>query len=319
MGKILYIIGSTATGKTELALALAARFSGEIIAADSRQVYQGMTIGSGKDIPKDSQKKMSSLKINGQKIFYYQTPHTRLWGYDLASPKEDFSVAIYKAAVDQIRADIEKRGMLPIVVGGTGFYVESIDTPPESLSIPVNPELRLKLKNFTVRQLQGYLQKKDSSQFNALNNSDSHNPRRLIRKIEIVEFLKNNQLAKHVKVESASLWIGLDAPIDDIEQKIELRVYSRIKAGFEEECESLHAKGLLGAEYKSATATGYRQWLEYNNEMLTKDEYIAKWITAEKQYAKRQKTWFKNTTNCTWLSAGDPENFSKVVQMIESW
>jgi tRNA dimethylallyltransferase len=76
---------------------------------------------------------------------------------------------------------------------------------------------------------------------------------------------------------------------------------------------------LLSAEYKSATATGYRQWLEYKNDKLSKDEYIAKWITAEKQYAKRQKTWFKKTINCTWLTAGSPENYSKVVQMIENW
>lgn len=320
MPKILYLVGPTATGKTKIALELAAKFSGEIICADSRQVFVGMTIGSGKDIPKEAVKKMSKLKVGKSKVFYYQTIKTKIWGMDLVGPKDDFSVAVFKRFIDPILADIHKRGKLPIVVGGTGFYANSIETPPESLSIPINSSLRGLLKTFSVTQLQEKLKKLNLIEFKKLNHSDSLNSRRLIRKIEI-ESAKKNQNITQAKTLSPhqSLWIGLNLPIDKIDQNIEQRVKDRLASGFENECQTLFNKGMLNPDLKSATATGYRQWLEYKQNKQTKAEYIKKWITAEKQYARRQKVWFKNQSNCIWFDVEDPNILNAVVQKVKNW
>lgn len=321
MKKLLYIIGPTASGKTDVALTIAARFSGEIIAADSRQVYTGMTIGSGKDIPPGSKKCMSGMKVAGQKIFYYKTPDTHIWGFDLVSPKDDFSVAIYKYFVDQVIADIHKRGKIPIIVGGTGFYIESIETPPASIFVPINPTLREKLATFTVKELQGYLNKQSPEALAALNSSDRQNPRRLIRKIEIVSYGKNHDNETKVSENQSydSLWIGLDAPMEVLEQRIEKRVAERLETGFELECQNLSDKGMLKESLKSASATGYRQWLEYKSGKISREEFVKKWVIAEKQYVRRQKTWFKKITQCRWFESGSPQTLSSVVQMIENW
>lgn len=321
MKKVLYIIGPTASGKTDIALEVAARFSGELIAADSRQVYTGMTIGSGKDIPPESKKCMSSMIVDGQKIFYYKTPGTQIWGFDLVSPKDDFSVAIYKHFVDQVIADIHQRGKIPIIVGGTGFYIESIETPPASIFVPINPTLRKKLANFTVKELQGYLNKQSSEALAAMNSSDRQNPRRLIRKIEIVSYGKKHEDTANASQNQTfnSLWIGLDAPIEVLEKRIEQRVAKRLEFGFELECKTLTDKGMLKESLKSSSATGYRQWLEYKSGKISREEFVQKWVIAEKQYVRRQKTWFKKVAQCHWFESEDPQMLSSVVQMVESW
>jgi tRNA dimethylallyltransferase len=206
-------------------------------------------------------------------------------------------------------------------VGGTGFYIDSVETPPASMTVPIDTQLREKLASFTVQQLQSYLKKQSKEALLSMNSSDSLNPRRLVRKIEICLYAKNHAPETTIKTDKHydSLWVGLDAPLEVLEMRIEKRVAERLQKGFEVECQTLYDKGLLHETIRSSSATGYRQWLEYHSQKITRAEFIRKWILAEIQYARRQKTWFKKASKCHWFASGDEQTLSSVVQMIENW
>ena len=142
MKKLLVICGATATGKTSLGISLAKKYRGEIISGDSRQVYQKMDIGTGKDIPKGAKYKLNNRRTGG----YYEISGIRIWGYDLVSPKEEFSVAQYTKIAREVIKDIHKRNKLPILVGGTGFYLKSVVEGIGTVEIPQNKALRENLK-----------------------------------------------------------------------------------------------------------------------------------------------------------------------------
>ncbi|MDZ7586852.1 MAG: isopentenyl transferase family protein, partial [Patescibacteria group bacterium] len=156
MKKILIICGPTATGKTKLAVTLAKKFSGEIISADSRQIYQGMDIVTGKDLPAAKQAGIT------------------IYGYDLIKPDEEFSVAHFV----KYAHDLINQIRFPIIVGGTGLYLNSLINPPPTLTIPPNWQLRKKLEKKSAVQLQKALMKINPIRFNQMNHSDQLNPRR---------------------------------------------------------------------------------------------------------------------------------------------
>ena len=122
MNKLLVICGPTSTGKTTLAIALAKKFNGELISTDSRQVYKGMDIGTGKDLPEGAKFKLPWF----QKYGYYEVGGTKIWGYDLADPRHEFSVAQYIKFAERIISDVLKRGKSPVLVGGTGLYIRGV-------------------------------------------------------------------------------------------------------------------------------------------------------------------------------------------------
>ena len=203
--KILIITGPTATGKTELAIKLAKKFNGEIVNADSRQVYQGMDIGTGKDIENKSKIKnqnarlqmlshsecgQAKLHIKNQKftIGFRLKNNIPVWLVDICKPDYVFNVGEYQKFARLVIYDIQNRRKLPIIVGGTGLYIRSIIEPLNKISIPPNEKLRQQLNDFTVKQLQNKLHQLNKNKFESLNNSDRNNPRRLIRAIEIEEY-----------------------------------------------------------------------------------------------------------------------------------
>lgn len=206
MKKALIICGPTATGKTKLALQLAKELDGELVSADSRQVYVGNDIETGKD--KDI------IENSGIKI----------WLLDVLNQNEEFSVAAWRKLALEAISNILLRGKLPIVVGGSGLYIKSLTQDLPDIDIPIDKKLRKKLENKTAKELFDYLKSINPVKSESLNNSDKNNPRRLIRAIEIAQ---RPSLEAREGLGVSYLQIGLTAPREFLEEKIRNRVKER--------------------------------------------------------------------------------------------
>jgi tRNA dimethylallyltransferase len=294
--KLLIVCGPTATGKTALAVKLAKNLNGELISADSRQVYIGMDIGTGKDISEFGNVPIHMI--------------------DVVRPDEDFSVSHYEKLGSRVISDILSRGKLPIVVGGTGFYISSLLAPPESIHVKPDSDLRKKLALKTVIQLQEQLNKLAPDVFSALNNSDKHNPRRLIRKIEIARN-KGNNVYSDVK-QYDSFIVGLTAPMGELTRRIEKRVEKRVKEGIIPEIQTLLSAG-YSWEMASMNSLGYIQWKLYNKTPENKEAIIQTWKRDEVSYAKRQMTWFKKQKRIVWFDVSKPSYSDDVTRNILAW
>ena len=236
MHKLLIICGPTATGKTKLAFHLAQLFNAELISADSRQVYRGMDIGTGKDLPVNFEFRVSSFEFNTKKISYYTDGKTRIWGLDVVNPDEEFSVAHFRQYTNIVLPTIFARKKLPIIVGGTGLYIKSILEPLGDIAVPQNPSLRDELAHLSVSNLQERLLRVDEDRLDRMNNSDRNNPRRLIRAIEIGEYYKTHMTYKAHKTHTKDhLIIGLTAPLETLRKNISTRVVERMQNGMMEE------------------------------------------------------------------------------------
>ena len=277
MIKILIICGPTATGKTALAAKLAKRFSGEIISADSRQVYQGMDIVTGKDKPR-------GVKIHG---------------LDLVKPNEAFSVAHFVTYARSLINQIS----FPIIVGGSGLYLNSLINPPATLTVPPNWTLRNQLEKKSVLRLQQQLRKINPERLRQMNQSDKSNPRRLIRAIEVSSRLQGENL-QVIKYDVC--WIGLTAAKKILDRRIAKRVQARLKKGAVQEWRKL--KNKYGSELPAMSAIGYAQ--------LPK---VEQWILAEQQYARRQQTWFKKNKKIHWWDITRKNWQQPVVKLVDSW
>ncbi|MBO05802.1 MAG: tRNA (adenosine(37)-N6)-dimethylallyltransferase MiaA [Parcubacteria group bacterium] len=288
--KILIILGPTTSGKSDLAVKIAKEFNGEIISADSRQVYKGLDIGTGK-ITKDEMENV---------------PHYLL---DAVRPSEKFDVIQFKKLAEEKVNEILEREKLPIVVGGTGFYIQSIVDGLVLPEVPPDEELRTKLEGKSAEELYKELQKLDPNRSLSIQ---SDNKRRLIRAVEIVKTLgKVPDLEKKPKYET--LQIGLNLDDGELKERIKNRLLERMEKGMIEEVEKLNKEGLsferminLGLEYK---------YLAYflKGEM-DKKEMIEKLNIAIRQYAKRQKTWFKRDERIKWFR---PEENKRILELIQ--
>jgi tRNA dimethylallyltransferase len=296
MEKLLIICGPTATGKTKLALELAKKFNGEIVSADSRQVYKHMDIGTGKDLPVNVKCQMSNVKTKGGRICFYEIDGVKLWGYDLVSPKKEFSVAQYERIARSIVRGIWGRKKLPILTGGTGLYIKAVIDGIETASIPKNVKLRKSLEDRTVKELFEMLSNVDPIKSASLNLSDRKNPRRLVRAIEIAQHnLSGKSKKRQTALKANILMIGLTVSKKMLDKRIKERVTKRINQGIEKEIEKLLKMG-VNWNMQSMNTLGYKQWREYLISKKTKKEVIDKWIKDEIQYTKRQNTWFKKET-----------------------
>lgn len=313
---MLVICGPTATGKTNLAIELSQKFNGELVSADSRQVYRGMNIGTGKDLPKSSKAK----RLQGVKYLFYEIHNIKVWGYDLVDPIEEFSVSKYFENVQEIISNIWQRGKLAILVGGSGLYIKVLVDGIETFAIPRNISLREKLKTRKVKYLYELLIKLDKKKAESMNGSDRQNPRRLIRAIEIADYLKGNQkLITPNKTDYDSiLMIGLKMKKREINKKILERVNKRIKVGFEDEIKSLLKKG-LSWKCQSMQGMGYRQYEKYYNSLCSKQEFVKEWYTQEVRYAKRQMTWFKKDKRINWFDVSEKSLLIDVENKVQSW
>lgn len=293
MQKLLVIVGPTATGKTALSIQLAKQFGGEIISADSRQLYEGMDIGTGKRF----------------------SDEVDIWGYDLAKPTEEFSVSHYQTFAREKIDEIASRKKLPLLVGGTGLYIRAAVDGIETANVPQDAALRERLDGCSVSQLILELENADPEKLARMNESDRNNPRRLIRAIEIA---RSTVLPIKEKSLYDTLFIGLTAPLEVLYKRVEDNIAERIASGVFEEVEKLLSSG-VSFENQSMTSLGYRQLKDYFEGRSTKNEAIAEWILQEKKYVKRQITWFKQDSRVNWVSIVEPNMEQKVEQYIKTW
>ncbi len=250
--KLLVIVGPTAIGKSKLALFLAKRFQGELISADSRQVYRGMDIGTGKDLQEKVKSRKSKVKWKDKPINYYEIEGIKLWGYDLVKPDAEFNAAFFEEFAWAVIRFVWKQNKLPIIVGGTGLYIKAITEPLITVHIPPNKLLRSRLKDISVTELQERLKYINIKHFNKMNNSDKNNKRRLIRAIELG--LSKSQIKEDLKLKQKKLLlkkisilkIGLTAPKPFIYKRIDRRVDKRIKQKAEQEVKRLLREGCDG-------------------------------------------------------------------------
>lgn len=284
--RIIAILGPTAAGKTKLAIKLAYKFNSEIVSADSRQVYKGMDVGTGKDL-EDYQINPESKKHKNVKIPYHLI--------DVVSPKTEFNLAKYQKLAYGAIDDILSRGKLPFLVGGSGLYLQAIIDGYNLSSARPDKKLRAALEKLSADELFARLQKINPDFANRLNNSDKKNSRRLIRHIESVKQNKGKQFKKNRMSEPkySSLIFGLTLPKDELNKKIDQRMEKWLdRENLLGEVENLRNSGVswkrlneFGLEYRWA-----------NNFLRNKIEFqeMKKFLSRDlKKFAKRQLSWFR--------------------------
>lgn len=279
--KIIVILGPTASGKSNIAIRLARKFDGEIISADSRQIYRGMDIGSGKVTEKE--KRMA-----------------KHWMLDIASPDTNFSAAQFKKKSDKIIVDIIKRGKLPIICGGTGFWIRSIVDDVQFPEVKPDWRLRKKLHNKSAEQLFKMLKKIDLKRS---ENIDAKNKVRLIRAIEICKTLGKvpNARPGTKNTQYDFLQIGISIPRKKLHERIKKRLDERFREGMVEEVRNLHYKQKISWKRLESFGLEYRDIALYLQNEMTEDEMKEKLFQNIKNYAKRQMTWFRSDKRIRWL------------------
>ena len=272
MNKLLAIVGPTGTGKTARAIEEAQKTPSIIVSADSRQVYRGMDIVTGKDHPK------------GIKIY----------GIGIVDPDESCSVAVWHNAVMPNIKKAWQESRQVIVVGGTGLYVKALTDGIPTMQVPINQPLRDELSSLSIIELQQKLTGLSQKKYTSMNHSDQNNPRRLTRAIEVSMFCTSHPeraLASRMGHHQSNI-IGLKYSVESIQRnKIRARVISRLEQGAVEETQSLLSK--YAKNLPSMSAIGYRSLINFIENKCTKQEMIDSWVEGELAYSKRQMTWFR--------------------------
>ena len=297
---LIAIIGPTASGKTPFAAALAHRLHSEVISADSRQVYRGMDLGTGKDL--------ADYVVQGEPIPYHLI--------DIADPGYKYNVFEFQRDFLTAYQSMRKRGLLPILCGGTGMYVESVLRGYRLLPVPENPTLRQQLASHSLEELTQIL-----SRYKTLHNTtDVDTAKRAIRAIEIEEYYAHTPIEERSFPQLNSLVIGLDIDRELRRTKITRRLKQRLDEGMLDEIRQLLSRGLTpddllyyGLEYKYLTLHVIGQ--------LSYDEMFQQLETAIHQFAKRQMTWFRGMErrgiHIHWIDATLPleEKIRQVEQL----
>jgi tRNA dimethylallyltransferase len=291
--KIVGIVGPTATGKSDLAVEIALHFQGEVVSADSRQVYKGLDIGTGK---------ITLAEMKG-------VPHHML---DVLHPYQKYSVAQFQEEALQSIKYIFSKKHLPILVGGTGFYIQAVVDSITLPEVPPDKELRNRLQGESAKSLSKILHSLDPERAKTI---DKKNPVRLIRAIEIATYLGKVpplQTRRTNTTQFETLQIGLDLPDNRLRHKIEVRLEERMQNGMIEEVEGLLRKGVkfdrlheLGLEYRYIAL--------YLQGTLSKEEMTETLQTKIWQYARRQRTWFKRDTRIHWFH---PSEIKQIFELV---
>ena len=311
MRKMITILGPTASGKTPVAARLAAEIGGEIISADSRQVYRRMDIGTGKDL-----EDYSILKTEDEKI---RIPYHLI---DICEPGTKYNLFQYQQDFFDAYQDIMRRGAVPILCGGTGLYIEAVLKGYRLSPVPQNPELRARLEGKSLDELTQMLAElKAATGSNMHNTTDVDSCQRAIRAIEIETYNLENPVPRRELPPVDSLIIGLDIDREARREKITRRLKARLDEGMIDEVRGLMAEGIpaedliyYGLEYKFVT--------EYIVGKTTYDEMFARLEIAIHQFAKRQMTWFRGMERrgfvIHWIDALQPME-AKIEEIMKLW
>lgn len=283
MNKLVVILGPTASGKTDLAIKLAQKYNGEVVSADSRQIYKGMNIGTAKPTEKEMQ----------------GIPH---WMIDIKKPSQVYTVAEYKNDSIKIIKQIQKRNKLPILCGGTGLYIKTVAKNLDIPAVKANPFLRTKIeKEIQNRGLDFVFKKLIKLDPEAAYIIDPKNPRRVVRALEVTLLTKKpfSQQRKIGEPIFDVLEIGISLPKEKLRTKIDARVEAMIKNGLVSEVKNLIKK----YGYRQAfDAIGYREIIEFFNNKITLEEAQENVKTNTWHFAKRQMTWFKKDKKINWIA-----------------
>ncbi|NLK42886.1 MAG: tRNA (adenosine(37)-N6)-dimethylallyltransferase MiaA [Tissierellia bacterium] len=296
---LLIIIGPTAIGKTSVSIGLAKKLNGEIISADSMQIYKYMDIGTAKVTPEE----MEGI------------PHYLI---DIVYPDEEYTVADYKMNAEELITDINNRNRLPIVVGGTGLYINSLVYDLNFTQVPPNEDIRNRLENlankFGNEHIHKMLEEVDKESFNRINVMDR---KRIIRALEIYEVTgkpmskQSNNFRKPIDKYNLQM-IGLNMDREKLYERINLRVEKMIEAGLIEEVSNLLRMG-YHKNLVSMQGIGYKEIIRYLEGETSLDESIELIKRGSRNYAKRQLTWFKRDNRIEWINV---DEFSKMDQLI---
>ncbi len=321
--RLLAIVGPTATGKTDLGIELAKKIDAELLVCDSRQVYKGLDIGTGK-MPGGEN---SHPPLRGPAVVRrkhsgcWEIDGVKIWGYDLVNPGVRFTVKDYVDFADKKVTEILKRGKKVIIVGGTGLYLRAFLEDLSSIDLPFNEKLRVKLEGLSLLELQENLKGESVETWQEMNPSDRANSRRLIRKIEIVSAYpyvntRNKELGKRRQFKA--LKIGLMTDRQTLNRRIDDRLDARIKQGLIEEGRRLYGEGL---SYKRMRELGleYGMLADLLEGKVLEIEFRQRLQAKIHQYAKRQMTWFIKDKDIHWFDIGQVGWREKVAKLASDW
>lgn len=303
--KLVVLLGPTAAGKTEWSLKLAKEFNGDIISADSRQIYKKMDIGTAKAI--------GEWKRNGLRKTYYveDVPHHLI---DFLDPGKTFSVAEFRDRALKYCKLANQEGRLPMIVGGTGLYISAIIDNFNIPRVPANKKLRKSLEEKTCQELLALLHNLDPE---AAKTIDQNNKRRMIRALEVCIFTGEPFSEQKKKGERLFdvLQIGVDVPRDILHERINDRIDTMMKLGLLKEVERLMMQK-YSWDLPSMNGVGYRQFKEYFDGTQSLDQTIERLKKDTRAFARRQMTWFRRDTSIRWCSTY--EEAHKLIQLFLS-
>jgi tRNA dimethylallyltransferase len=293
--KVITIVGPTASGKTALSISLATQFNGEVISADSRQVYRGMDLGTGK---------VTTEEMAG-------IPHHLL---DIADPAIDtYTGADFVHDASVAITDITEHGHVPIIAGGTFFYLDLLRGLRSSAPVPPNETLRTELETKSTEELSALLTTRDPRRAASI---DHDNRRRLIRALEIVDGMGSVPETTVADSLHDVLMLGIDVPIEMLNERIHRRITDRIDQGMIEEIANLHSKG-VSYERMASFGLEYRSAASFLQGHISKDEMVTELAAKTRQFAKRQRLWLKNDPSIIWLPF--PVNTENAVKHVEEF
>lgn len=283
--KVIVIVGPTASGKSVCAIELAKRIDGEIVSADSMQIYKEMNIGTAK---------VTNEEMSGVKHYMI----------NIVNPDEDFNVAMYKKMAEEALEEIVSKGKMPIVVGGTGLYINTLVNGIEFSEIDKDEEYRKELeKKVSVEGIDGIYEELKSVDPEAANIIDKNNVRRVIRALEIYKVTgkTKTELDKESIKETKFdfLMYGIKTDREELYNRINKRIDYMMEQGLVSEVEELNKKYKMSKT--ALQGLGYKEVIEYINGNCNYDEMIEKLKMETRRYAKRQITWFKRDERITWV------------------
>ncbi len=293
MKKIIAVVGPTASGKSDLAVELALKFNGEVISADSRQVYTGLDIGTG--------------KITGEEM--KGIPHYLL---DVADVSSVFTISDYERLALEAVDYIESRGRLPILCGGTGFYINAVLYKDSFAKVPPDEKIRAELAKMTTAEMAEKLKELDIERYKTI---DVNNPMRLIRALEIVLSTGTPVPEYDRSPRFNALKLGILWSKEDLDRRIETRLDKRLENGLVEEVKSLIGSG-VGYDRLYDLGLEYRYLSLYLKGDLDYKEMRTKLLSAIRAYAKRQMTWFKKDKDVIWLK---PDELEKAFDLTQEF